>query len=96
MPRNNVARSVLVLAALAVAGSAMAQSTDKEPSAGSKQSTAKPSTTKPAVAPKRLDFVPSGSVKETATTRATAPNSAQPAQSPGKEGSNCHSKESDA
>jgi hypothetical protein len=94
--RNSIGRSVLTFAALVVAGSAMAQSTDKEPLAPSKQSATKSSTTKPAAAPKRLDFAPSGSVKETAATRAAAPDSAQPTQSPAKEGSNCHSKESDA
>lgn len=96
MQRNRAARSLLVSASLVIAGSAMAQTADKEPSAASRQNAAKSSPTKPAAAPRSLDFVPSGNLKETATTRATASGSSQPAQVPAKDGSRCHSKGSDA
>ena len=81
--------------ALAFAGTAMAQTTDKQRSTAATQSTVKPSTAKPASASKRLDFVPSHSVKE-ATTRPAAPNHSQPAQTSGKQDSGCASQEIDA
>jgi hypothetical protein len=87
MHGSTLARSLMVSVALAFAGSAMAQSTDKDRSAASKQSTAKP-TAKAAPAPKRLDFVPGASVKETAT-RSSTPSRSEPARSPGKQGSEC-------
>lgn len=95
-PRHAIA-ALLVPAALMIAASAAAQSTDKESSAAPKQSSRSPSATKPAATSKRLDFVPSGTVKETAATRGTAPPAANPpSQAPAKSGSHCHMQESDA
>ena len=94
MQARTLTRTLLVSAALAVASSAMAQATDKE---GSTSATSKQSTTKSAAKPaatKRLDFAPSGSVKETAT-RPAAPGAN--AQTPAKDGWHCdHSGASDA
>jgi hypothetical protein len=95
MQARNLVRPLLVSVALTVAGSAMAQSTDKDRSTTSKQSSTKSSAAKSAAATKRLDFVPSGSVKEAASTR--PPGAEQPAQAPAKQGSHCdHSLASDA
>ena len=92
MQARTLTRPLLVSVALMVASSAMAQATDKDRSTSSKQSTAKSS--KPAAATKRLDFVPSSNIKETAT-RPAAPGAN--AQTPGKEGWHCdHSGASDA
>jgi len=95
MQARTLTRTLLVSAALAVASSAMAQSsTDKDRSTtASKQSATKSSAAKPA-ATKRLDFAPSGSLKETGT-RPAAPGAN--AQTPAKEGWHCdHSGASDA
>ena len=92
MQARTLTRTLLVSAALMVASSAMAQATDKDRATTSKQSTAKSS--KPAAATKRLDFVPSSNIKETAT-RPAAPGTST--QTPGKEGWHCdHSGASDA
>jgi len=94
MNARTLTRTLLVSAALAVASSAMAQSADKDRPAST---TAKQGTTKaakPAAATKRLDFSPSGSVKET-STRPAAPGAG--GQTSGKEGWHCdHSGASDA
>ena len=67
-------RPLLVPLALVFAGSAIAQSAEKERSTASKQSAAKSPTAKSApVTTKRLDFVPSGSVKETSTRPQSSP-----------------------
>ena len=95
MQARTLTRTLLLSAALAVASSAMAQDTDKDRSTSAlpKQSTTKSSVAKPA-ATKRLDFAPSGSLKETGT-RPAAPGAN--AQTPAKEGSHCdHSGSSDA
>ena len=94
MQARTLTRTLLVSAALAVGSSAMAQDTDKDRSATtSKQSTTKSSAAKPA-ATKRLDFAPSGSLKETGTRPAAPGANAQP---PAKEGWHCdHSGASDA
>jgi hypothetical protein len=94
--QRNAARSLLISVALVIAGPAMAQSTDKEPLATSKQGNTKASSTKATAAPKRLDFVPSSNVKETAATRGTAPSSSLPTRAPAKQGSHCHLQDSDA
>lgn len=94
MQARNLTRPLLVSVALLVAGSAMAQATDKDAATTTKQSRTKASTAKPAATTKRLDFVPSSSVKET-TTRPAAPGAN--GQSPAKEDWHCdHSQASDA
>ena len=96
MPSRTLTRPLMLSAvALAFAGAAMAQTTDKQPSPAAKQSATKPSAAKPASASRRLDFVPSHSVKE-ATTRSGAPNHSKPAQTSEKQGSDCGSQEMDA
>jgi hypothetical protein len=77
-----LSRSLLLSFALALAGPALAQTSDKDPQATPK-ATGKSSASKPSAAPKRLDFVPSTSVKP-ATTRQTTPTAPTPAQPPGK------------
>ena len=94
MPSRTLTRPlVLSVVALAFAGAAMAQASDKQRSPAAKQSATKPAAAKPAPASRRLDFVPSHSVKE-ATTRSGAPNQSQPAQTSEKSG--CGSQEMDA
>ncbi len=92
--RSTLTRALVVCAGLAIAGSATAQSTEKDRSAA-KQGSSKSSAVKPAAAPKRLDFVPGNSVKETAT-RATTPGAAARGHTPAKQGSDCGSGYSDA
>ena len=95
MQARTLTRTLLVSAAFAMASSAMAQSADKDrPSATpSKQGATKSSAAK-STATKRLDFSPSGSIKETGT-RPTMPGAN--AQTPGKDGSHCdHSGANDA
>ncbi len=92
--RSTLTRTLVVCAGLAIAGSAAAQSTDKDRPAAA-QGSAKSSAAKPSAAPKRLDFVPGNSVKETAT-RSTTPATAAPAHAPAKQGSGCESGYSDA
>ena len=90
MQGSTIGRTLLVSVALAFAGAATAQSTDKEASTAAKPGTAKSTKT---ATPKRLDFVPSGAVKQT-TTR---PTGATPAQLPAKQDFHCdHSQASDA
>ena len=92
--QSTLTRTLVVCAGLAIAGSATAQSTEKDRSAAAKPGSSKSATAKSA-APKRLDFVPGNSVKETAT-RATTPATAAPGHSPSKQGSDCESRYSDA
>ncbi len=93
--QSTLTRALVVCVGLAIAGSATAQSTEKDPSAATRQGSSKASSAKPAVAPKRLDFVPGNSVKETAT-RATTPGIAAPGHTPAKKSSDCESRYSDA
>jgi hypothetical protein len=94
MQARKLTRPLLLFVALLVAGSAMAQATDKDAAPTPKQSRTKAATAKPAATTKRLDFVPSSSVKET-TTRPAAPGAN--AQGPAKEDWHCdHSRASDA
>ena len=89
---------LLVSAALAVAGPALAQSASKESSTSAKQGSAKSSPGKAAATPRRLDFAPDRSVKETSTERATATGSGQQISTPmqATHGSGCHSQDGDA
>jgi hypothetical protein len=95
MQASNLVRPLLVSVALTVAaGSAIAQSTEKDRSTTARQSSTKSSAAKPAAATKRLDFVPSSSVKDTASTRSPG---GQAAPAPAKQESHCdHSLASDA
>jgi len=96
MERLDAARCLLISVGLVIAGSAAAQSSGKAPAATSAQGSTKSAPAKATAAPKSLDFVPSTSTKDTAATRTAAPVAAQPAQSPVKDRSNCHSSASDA
>jgi hypothetical protein len=91
MQARHLIRPLLVSVALTLAGPAMAQTTDKDRATTSKPGATKSSTAKQAPAAKRLDFAPSGSVKETSTRPAA------PAQTPAKDGWHCdHEVASDA
>ncbi|HEY6134394.1 MAG TPA: hypothetical protein VIW70_10470 [Rubrivivax sp.] len=95
MERLDAARCLLVSVGLVIAGSAAAQSSGKAPSATSTQGSTKSAPAK-APAPKSLDFAPSTSAKDAPATRTATPVATQPAQSPVKDRSNCHSSASDA
>ena len=92
MRGNTSIRALVACAALAIAGAATAQSTEKDRGAAAKQGSTKPSAAKSTGTPKRHDFVPGNSVKET-STRSSTP---APAHAPAKQGSDCESKYSDA
>ena len=98
MRRSNPVPWLLVSAALAVAGPALAQSASKDFPTGSKQGSAKSSPGKAAATPRRLDFAPDRSVKETSTGRPTASGSGQQTSTPAQttHGSGCHSQDGDA
>jgi hypothetical protein len=98
MRRSNPVPWLLVSAALAVGGPALAQSASKESSTSSKQGGAKSSPAKAAATPRRLDFAPDRSVKETSTERATATGPGQQTSIPiqATHGSGCHSQDGDA
>jgi hypothetical protein len=93
MQARHPIRMLLVSVALLVAGSAMAQTTGNDRAPTAKQNASKSSTAKQRAATKRLDFVPSSNVKETAT-RPTAPGAVQ---TPAREDWHCdHEQASDA
>ena len=95
MRRSNPVPWLLVSAALAVAGPALAQSASKESPTSSKQGSAKSASAKAPATPRRLDFAPDRTVKETSTGRATGSDpQTTPAQA--THGSGCHSQDGDA
>jgi len=93
MPACTLSRPLLLSFVLALAAPAIAQS-DKDPQATPKQGSAKSSAIRPAAAAKRLDVVPSSSVKPTTTRPATPAQT--PAPPPAQHDWHCDSESADA